>query len=306
MSGDRSLTPPVAGLAVTEKAESGPPQSETIRHREARALKGGVYLTGPGFDHELFSDTVLIGRSPSCQVVVDDPLVSREHAMIRIRADRVLIEDLRSRNGVYLNNVRIFGARELFDGDRLLVGTTELCASFAEAHEREAPSVRSIPDSRSGWPDLEAVVSTQPTGALELLGRLADRMLEENDVGQAERVLERHLQALLDGARAELPVPADTCAEASRRALMLAQALWSGRWVDYAVELHLRAELAMSLEILDQLEDAVDLSFEVDHVLLARYIEWLRDALERLPPGAQEVVERLDGIMRFTATRAGS
>jgi pSer/pThr/pTyr-binding forkhead associated (FHA) protein len=44
-------------------------------------------------------DTV-IGRSASCQVTIEDPLVSREHARIRISGERATIEDLGSRNGV--------------------------------------------------------------------------------------------------------------------------------------------------------------------------------------------------------------
>src|SRR6187402_1846072 len=44
-------------------------------------------------------DTV-IGRSATCQVTIEDPLVSREHARIRILGDRATLEDLGSRIGV--------------------------------------------------------------------------------------------------------------------------------------------------------------------------------------------------------------
>ena len=73
-------------------------------------------------------DTV-IGRSTSCQVTLDDPLVSREHARIRIQGERAFIEDLGSRNGIQVGGQVIEGPCELRDGDRLRIGTQELVFS---------------------------------------------------------------------------------------------------------------------------------------------------------------------------------
>jgi predicted component of type VI protein secretion system len=74
-----------------------------------------------------------IGRAPTCDVIIADPLVSREHAH-RI-GQEVFIEDLQSANGVYVNNVRIFEPHQLCDGDRILVGTG-LCV-FAVTSRRQ-------------------------------------------------------------------------------------------------------------------------------------------------------------------------
>ncbi|HEY4156764.1 MAG TPA: FHA domain-containing protein [Polyangiaceae bacterium] len=70
-------------------------------------------------------DTV-IGRSARCQVTLEDPLVSREHARIRIVNGRASIEDLGSRNGVQIGGVLVQGLRELADGDRIRLGSQEL------------------------------------------------------------------------------------------------------------------------------------------------------------------------------------
>lgn len=67
----------------------------------------------------------LIGRSASCQVTLDDPLVSREHARIRIRGGAASIEDLKSRNGVQVGGKPISGAAPLSGGDRIRIGTQE-------------------------------------------------------------------------------------------------------------------------------------------------------------------------------------
>jgi hypothetical protein len=70
-------------------------------------------------------DTI-IGRSARCQVTLEDALVSREHARIRIAADRATIEDLGSRNGVQVRGETLRGTRELHDGDHIRLGTQEL------------------------------------------------------------------------------------------------------------------------------------------------------------------------------------
>jgi hypothetical protein len=68
----------------------------------------------------------VIGRGRGCQLTLDDPLISREHARIRVAADGVFIEDLGSRNGVFVNGTRSRGVVSLTDGDRIRVGRQEL------------------------------------------------------------------------------------------------------------------------------------------------------------------------------------
>jgi hypothetical protein len=68
----------------------------------------------------------LVGRSANCQVTLDDPLVSREHARIRIQGARASVEDLGSRNGVQLGGQTIVGAAPLASGDRIRIGTQDL------------------------------------------------------------------------------------------------------------------------------------------------------------------------------------
>jgi len=70
-------------------------------------------------------DTV-IGRSATCQVTIEDPLVSREHARIRIAGERATIEDLGSRNGVQVGGALIRSVHLLHDGERVRIGTQEM------------------------------------------------------------------------------------------------------------------------------------------------------------------------------------
>ena len=68
----------------------------------------------------------LVGRSANCQVTLDDPLVSREHARIRIEGTTAVVEDLGSRNGVQVGGKPIAGSAALSTGDRIRIGTQEL------------------------------------------------------------------------------------------------------------------------------------------------------------------------------------
>jgi pSer/pThr/pTyr-binding forkhead associated (FHA) protein len=69
----------------------------------------------------LTDDVMHIGRSPSADIVLDDASVSRRHALIAVRAERVMILDDRSRNGVRVNGERVSEAA-LADGDTIAIG----------------------------------------------------------------------------------------------------------------------------------------------------------------------------------------
>ncbi len=69
----------------------------------------------------LIKEEVIIGRHPSCEIVLDEGAVSRQHAKIYARGGHYLVEDLNSRNGTYLNNRPINQATRLLDGDRIQI-----------------------------------------------------------------------------------------------------------------------------------------------------------------------------------------
>jgi pSer/pThr/pTyr-binding forkhead associated (FHA) protein len=67
-----------------------------------------------------------LGRSPDCELAISDPAVSRRHARLWVSPSQIVIEDLGSQNGVYVNGARIQGPCELRAGDRLRICTHEL------------------------------------------------------------------------------------------------------------------------------------------------------------------------------------
>ncbi len=68
---------------------------------------------------------LVIGRSPSCDVVLSDPSVSRRHVRLLYRDGKWVLHDLRSTNGTVLNGERV-GRSELRPGDRLSLGDQQL------------------------------------------------------------------------------------------------------------------------------------------------------------------------------------
>lgn len=65
-----------------------------------------------------------IGRMPGNHIVLNDPLVSSNHAELRYQANSFVLRDLGSRNGTYVNGVRLGGPVYLRDGDSIQVGGT--------------------------------------------------------------------------------------------------------------------------------------------------------------------------------------
>src|SRR5579859_866146 len=75
---------------------------------------------------DLSEGSLSVGRSSSCQIFLDDPLVSRRHAVFIVADRTVTVEDQRSRNGVLVNGLRILTRTQLRPGDRILIGSQEL------------------------------------------------------------------------------------------------------------------------------------------------------------------------------------
>ncbi len=67
-------------------------------------------------------DTTIIGRASTTDVKLDDPMVSRHHAKISKSDEGYFIEDLGSRNGVFLNNERIITPQVIPDGGQICIG----------------------------------------------------------------------------------------------------------------------------------------------------------------------------------------
>jgi len=79
----------------------------------------------PGMIYDLDADVVL-GRGDRAEIRLEDPFASSRHAGIYRQGNILVIEDLRSTNGTYLNEELLETPRPLHPGDRIRIGDSEL------------------------------------------------------------------------------------------------------------------------------------------------------------------------------------
>ena len=132
---DQSL--PTGRFTVTSAAESAveargqqyaTPSSQQFDQSVVRR-RSALVLEVNGVRHPLTAPGLLIGRGSEADLRINDPGVSRKHAMIHVQGEgegiQVHIEDLGSTNGITVNGTKCREAA-LGDGSRLEIGTTRM------------------------------------------------------------------------------------------------------------------------------------------------------------------------------------
>ena len=102
------------GYAFQNAVETTPPQNGSPGHSQWLVVDERALPLSAG-EH-------VIGRDPSSRIVLDSARVSRRHARVTIAPGSAVLEDLGSRNGTFVNDVRIDAAAALADGDRIGIG----------------------------------------------------------------------------------------------------------------------------------------------------------------------------------------
>ena len=123
---------------------------------------------------------MIIGRVAGCDHVIELPMISSRHARLFREGGRILIEDLRSSNGTFVNGARIQGPVALNPGDKIGLGSHEvtLSADSWQPAAVAAPTIREEPLAVS--PQVEPPTlaeaptdSPTPSQAPELTGILS-------------------------------------------------------------------------------------------------------------------------------------
>lgn len=95
--------------------------------------------SGESFERELSEERLTIGRSRSAGLTLADRFLSREHACLYRDGDRVMVEDLASRNGTTVNGVLLSAARRLEEGDEIGLGRYTLTLRTKASEPRRRP-----------------------------------------------------------------------------------------------------------------------------------------------------------------------
>ena len=94
---------------------------ETGGGSEALMVVGSETQAGMRID---VKDGLVMGRSPDADMLLDDPYASEFHFRVTRKDDRIVLADLGSTNGTYVNGRRITTPQELTRGDAVQVGKT--------------------------------------------------------------------------------------------------------------------------------------------------------------------------------------
>jgi hypothetical protein len=124
-----------AGGTVTASGETIPPDATglysasmlhgaDVAHRAPKLLVERAPGHEPGMIYDLDGDIVL-GRGDRAEIRLEDPFASSRHARVYEQGNIVVIEDLGSTNGTYLNEELLETPRPLHPGDRVRIGDSE-------------------------------------------------------------------------------------------------------------------------------------------------------------------------------------
>jgi hypothetical protein len=276
-------------------------------------------------DLELNEGTFAVGRNASCQLSLDDPLVSRRHAIFEVGPSIVIVDDLGSRNGVIVNGHRIDGKVQLNVGDRILIGSQELTllaareGAFGSAGggpggsgpggvgKMTLPKMK-VSTPSSGFPPVQIETDPEPSmvrraDQFKLLSGVAEKALAMGKAGEAERLLASALADVIEATRAGRPLPPTLVDQAAKFSAKLATATGKGGWADYVIELYAAQKRPCPAHVIDELYNAMRKVTAVDLHRLRNYVAMLRQNLPRYGPAERFLFQRLEGLERLAALR---
>lgn len=123
-----------------------------------KLLKG----THEGKEVKLPAPKCLIGRNDDCHLKPQSEAVSRRHCVILTTDSEVIVRDLNSRNGTYVNGEKITGDTVLLQGDQVKVGPLEFEMLIEQTAARiKKPKVSDIKEAATRMVESTASASSQ-------------------------------------------------------------------------------------------------------------------------------------------------
>lgn len=141
-----------------------------------------------GREHLLSSEITTIGRSVDSDVVITSRRVSREHARVQRQGRRMMLADLGSSNGTFLNEERVLAPVELRDGDAITIGDVVLIYRDPESTFLETPFPELEVDVAAGVVRVDRSILALSPKEFALLAYLCEqrgRICSKDDIGVA-------------------------------------------------------------------------------------------------------------------------
>jgi serine phosphatase RsbU (regulator of sigma subunit)/pSer/pThr/pTyr-binding forkhead associated (FHA) protein len=142
-----------------------------------------------------------IGRLPSSEIFIDDPVVSRRHAEVYLAEEGYFLRDTGSRNGTFLNGERVFDPAVLKPGDVIGVGSSRVVyePSDSVAFLKDGDDAQSTSAISLSEPTPEKLASA-PVALLEAVAEVARKI---SDPQPLETLLNSILQVCLEKTAAQ-------------------------------------------------------------------------------------------------------
>ncbi len=91
------------------------------------------------------SPEMVLGRDDGCDIVIPVRQISRQHVKIIMEGGACVIEDMRSKNGTWVNGYRLTGMRQLEDGDEIRIAK-DIRLRFVGSGGTAPSTSRMLPD----------------------------------------------------------------------------------------------------------------------------------------------------------------
>ena len=146
---------------------------------------------GEEFEHPVEGDSVVIGRSTRCDLTLADRFLSRQHARLFRLGDVWRVEDLGSRNGTFVNGVRVSEPTPVGTGDVINMSASLVRVAYGRAETAETWRGMSSTSDILLRPASDVLMRMRtpppaaPPAEADALTRYAERMSIVNEVHQA-------------------------------------------------------------------------------------------------------------------------
>lgn len=118
------------------------PQEPRARRVHVLHVVDGAHA---GLIHVIDTDELTIGRADTCELPLGDAGVSRAHASLSLSVLGVQVTDLASRNGTFINGLRLTGQTLLRQGDTIMLGGVRL--RYGVEAEEQVKRLRDLHDA---------------------------------------------------------------------------------------------------------------------------------------------------------------